>query len=485
MVGTSGPLVRTFANGHAGRVSLPPEVFSLARSTHRPAGLLLVESYGSERLAGPTGGKWWRPMVVAGCALFVASTSMAADLSLEGAVQAALMGNRDLAAARFAVKKAEGRLRQAGLLPNPEIEFSGFSDFVGGGEGEGEFTIGLHQMLPLTARLGIAREVSRVGVAEALREVRNHERLLVARVQELYVQVLAAGRRASAAAEARIDARELGKLAGQRLAAGQGSLAESALARVDEQRWLTSSTAAATEAETLRLELKTALGLAADAPLELTQSLESVVEVLQARAATTRPSYRPDVEMALLALDRAGAETRLAKASAWEGVRVGVEYLQDRGVDAPAGIDTGHFLGVKVSLPLPVWDRKTGEIEAGRAAEEQRAAQVRALELEVANGIAAARRRAGLFDEQWRVFGRETQPVIADAEQEMVRGFEEGRVDARDLLMVRAQNASLRAGSADILASLALALIELEAAAGTHPVVAAPYLEESPPHRKK
>jgi hypothetical protein len=66
-----------------------------------------------------------------------------------------------------------------------------------------------------------------------------------------------------------------------------------------------------------------------------------------------------------------------------------------------------------------------------------------------------------------------------------VRGFEEGRVDARDLLMVRAQNASLRAGSADILASLALALIELEAAAGTHPVVAAPYLEESPPHRRK
>ena len=43
----------------------------------------------------------------------------ATELSLEGAVQAALMGNRDLVAARFAVKKAEGRLRQSGLLPNP------------------------------------------------------------------------------------------------------------------------------------------------------------------------------------------------------------------------------------------------------------------------------------------------------------------------------------------------------------------------------
>ena len=416
--------------------------------------------------------------------LVIASSAAAADLSLEGAVQAALMGNRDLAAARFAVKKAEGRLRQSGLLPNPEIEFQGFSDFVSGGDGEGEFTIGLHQTLPLTARLSIAREVSRVGVAEALREVRNHERMLVARVQELYVRVLVAQRRETAGRQARLDAGELGKLATERLAAGQGSLAESALARVDEQRWLTSSTAAATDAERLRLEMKTALGLSSEAPLQLTQSLEAVVETLRARSYRTRPSYRPDVELALLALDRAGAETRLAKASAWEGIRVGVEYLQDRGVDEPAGIDTGHFLGVKVSLPLPVWDRKTGEIEANQAAQEQRAAQVRALELEVANDIAAARRRASLYDDQWKVFGRDTQPVIDRAEQDLAKGFEEGRVEARDLLFVRAQNASLRAESADILGHLALALIELEAVAGTHPSIAAPYLEETLPHRR-
>jgi len=418
------------------------------------------------------------------CGLAAPAVS-AAGLSLEGAVQAALMGNRDLAAARFAVKKAEGRLRQSGLLPNPEVELSGFSDFVAGSESEGEFTIGLHQTFPLTSRLSLARDVSRVGVAEALREVRDRERLLVARVQELYVRELAARRRESAARQAGAEAGELARLSGERLAAGQGSPAESAMAKVEEQRWLTSSTAAATEAESFRLELKTALGLAADAPLELTQSLESVVETLRGRASSTRASYRPDVELALLQSDRASAETRLARASAWEGVRIGVEYLQDRGMDAPEGIDTGHFLGVKVSLPLPVWDRKAGEIEASQAVQEQRTAQVRALELEVANSIAAARRRAALLDDQWRVFGRETRPVIEAAERDMAQGFKEGRIEARDLLLVRAQNAGLRAESADILGNLALALIELEAAAGTHPAVAAPYLENKPLHRRK
>lgn len=424
--------------------------------------------------------KWTTALCV-----IVAAKASAASLSMESAVQAALMGNRELTAARFAVKKAEGRLRQSGLLPNPEVEFNGFNGFVDGAGNEGVFTVGLHQVLPLTARLSIAREVSRVGVAEALREVRNEERLLIARVQELYIRTQAARRREADGRNARSEAAKLAGLAADRIAAGQGSLSESALARVEEQTWTMQSTTAATDAERLRLELKTALGLSADAPLELTQSLESAVDSLRQRAAESRASYRPDVELALLAFDRAGAETRLARASAWEGIRVGVEYMQDNSVDAPAGVDTGNFLGVKVSLPLPLWDAKKGEIEASKAAEEQRAAQVRALELEVANGIAAARRRVSLIEQQSKVYGRDTQPVIDEAERDMAKGFGEGRVDARDLLFVRAQNASLRIESTKILENLGLALIELESAAGTHPAVAAPYLEEKPLHGRK
>ena len=417
--------------------------------------------------------------------LAIASKGAAADLSLESAVQTALMANRDLVAARFAVHKAEGRLRQAGLLPNPEIEFNGFSDFVSSTDGEGEFVVGLHQELPLTSRLSISREISRVGVAEALREVRNYERLLISRVQALYVRAQAARLRAGAAGTAKFDAAKSAELAATRLSAGQGTLAESALARVEEQRWGTVATSAATEGETLLLDLKTALGMSAGEPLILSQSLESVLQTLQSRANQSLTFSRPDVELALLELDRAGAETRLAKASAWEGIRVGVEYMQDRGVDAPGGIDTGYFLGVKVSLPLPVWDQKKGEIQTSQATEEQRAARVRALELEVANGLAAARRRVALLDTQWRRYGSDTQPVIDGAGREMTQGFEEGRVDARDLLLVRAQSASLGVEAARIIEDLALALIELEAVGGTHPAVAAPYVEETPLHLRK
>ncbi|MFZ9932329.1 MAG: TolC family protein [Chthoniobacterales bacterium] len=413
------------------------------------------------------------------------SSAVAKDLSLQEAVHTALMNNRDLAAARHIVGQAQGRLRQAGLLPNPEVEFNGYSDFVSDREGEGAFVIGLHQWFPLTSRLGLARQVARVDVAMALREVRNRERLLVAEVQQLYARAQAARRREQSAAQARRDSSDLVSLARERLASGQGSLAESALARVDEQRWGNAASVAATEADKYLLEMKTLLGQAADAPLSLAQSLESVVDQLRAEARRERISCRPDMELAMLAADKAAAEVALAQASAWEGMRLGIEYMQDRGVDQPGGISTGDFLGVKVTLPLPVWDRKEGLTRERQAVAEAAAAQRRALELEVANSIAAARAQAALFDKQWQRYRSTTEPLVESGSREIAQGFDEGRVDARDLLMVRAQNASLRVESTAMLENLALALIGLEAAAGSHPAMSAPYVEEVPLHRKK
>ncbi|MBJ7258330.1 MAG: TolC family protein [Chthoniobacterales bacterium] len=427
---------------------------------------------------------FWKPLAVV-LSVFAAGQAAAADLSLQDAVNTALMNNRDLAAARHVVGQAHGRLRQAGLLPNPEVEFNGYGDFVSGSEGEGVFVIGLHQWFPLTSRLGLARQVARVDVAMALREVRNRERLLIAEVLKLYARAQAARRRERSSAQARSDSADLVSLAGERLAAGQGSLAESALARVDEQRWGNAANVAATEADKYLLEMKTALGLAADAPLSLSQSLESVVAELRDKTRSERLSSRPDMELAMLAADKSSAEVALSKAGAWEGVRLGIEYMQDRSVDQPGGISTGDFLGVKVTLPLPVWDRKEGATQERQAAAEAKAAQQRALELEVANSIAAARQQAALFDKQWARYRETTEPLVDSGSREISQGFSEGRVDARDLLMVRAQNASLRVESTSMLENLALALIDLEAAAGSHPAMSAPYLEEVPLHRKK
>lgn len=412
-------------------------------------------------------------------------TANSANLSVEGAVQAALMGNRELVAARFEIRKAQARLKQAGLMPNPDFEFAGMSDFIANGDGEGAFTVGLSQRFPVTARLGLAKEVRRVEVAQAMREIRNQERLLIAQTQRLYVQVQAAHMREKAAAQARQSSLDLVSLTEKRVAAGQGSLAESGLLRVEERKWWTATINARTEAETKLLELKTVLGLPADSVLTLSEPLDTLTASLRKNPSRTVPIQRPDVEMALLEIDRAGAEIRLARAEAWEGIKLGLEYTYDHAVDEPDGLGTSQFLGIRVVVPLPIWDTKRGAVEEGKASREQAQAKVRALELEVGNGVATALRKVVLYDEQLKSYRTSTEGVVGASEKELATGFEQGRVDLRDLLQIRAQSATLKVDSVTVLENVALALIDWKAATGSHPVVSRPYTEATPQNSKK
>jgi len=403
-----------------------------------------------------------------------------ADLSMEGAVQAALMSNRPLAAAKFEINKAKARLLQAGLLPNPEFEFAGMSDLIAQNEGEGGFSVGLSQTFPITSRLTIARELSRFEVAKALREIRDQERLLIAEVQSRYVQVQAARLIERAAMEARQSSVGLVDLTEKRLAAGQGSLAEGALLRVEERKWWTESTNAKTITETKLLELKTLLGIPADSPLNLTESLESIAVDLRQSLPGSGDIQRPDVDLALLEIDQAGAELRLARAEAWEGVTLGLEYTYDRAIDEPEGMGTSKFFGIRVSVPLPLWNTGRGAIKEGLASKQQAQARVRAVELEVGNAIALMVRKTRLYEDQLENYRTTTEGIVASSEKELASGFEQGRVDLRDLLQIRAQIAHLRIDGVTILENVVLALIEWQAATGGHPTIRRPYTEAKP-----
>jgi outer membrane protein TolC len=424
------------------------------------------------------------PCTILALLLGMVTPSIALDLTMDGAVQTALTGNRSLSAARLEIEKARARLLQAGRLPNPDFEFSGLSDFTSNRNGEGAISVGFSQTFPLTSRLRTAREVRRVEVAQALREIRNQERLLIAQVQELYVRAQAARLREEAAMRARQSSVNLVDLAGKRLVAGQGSLAEGGLLRVEERKWWASSVAAKNEAETKLLELRTLLGLSADASLRLTESLDAAAKGLRKNWPRPGQIQRPDVELALLEIDRAGAEIRLARAESWEGIKLGIEYSHDRSIDEPSGLGTSQFLGVRVSFPLPLWDTQRGTIEERKATRNQALSRVRALELEVGNAIVSAARKVSLYDEQLVSYRTSTEGVIASSEKELKSGFEQGRIDLRDLLQVQAQSATLRVDAVTILENVALSLIDWQVATGGHPAIARPYTEPKTPKSK-
>lgn len=405
----------------------------------------------------------------------------ASTLGLESAVQTALANNRGLQAARFAAAEAQGRLSASGVWKNPEFEFSGMSDFAFGSQGAGAFTIGLHQEFPLTSRLSLAREAGRIDLLRALREIRNHERLLVLEVRHASIAVLAAQAREAALRELLEASKKSKALAQERLAAGQAALSEKSLALVQELRVANDLESARMDKDIALLGLKTLLGLGAAEPLRLSDSLAGALEKLAPLADSAPASvHRPDVDLLLLESEKAGVEAALARAEAWEGVRIGIEYTYDRNMDEPEGLGTDNFLGVAVSIPLPVWDRNAGRVEERKAAREASVARLRAAKLDMENTLAADLQRVGLLEKRLAAFDSKTIWPVSAALAEMQAGFESGLVDARDVAAMRAQLGELRLGRIGLQAELANALAQLESTTGAHPSIRKNYLAQSP-----
>ena len=407
--------------------------------------------------------------------LALLATTPAFGISLESTVQTALANNRELQAARFAVSKAKGRLAQAGKWPNPELELSGMSDVVFRNEGAGAFTVGLAQTFPLTARLSLARESARVDVLRALREIRNRERLLIAEVRATSIEILESQARAKALEDLLAASQKTSSLAEERLAAGQGSLAEKSLSLVDQRRIANELDSARLTQNLALMKLKTLLGLGANDPLELSVTLESAIQNLEAPS-SPKSIHRPDVDLLALEEEKAGLEIALARAEAWEGIRLGIQYTYDQNTDEPEGLGTDQFLGLAVSIPLPVWDQKKGTIEERTASRDETSARLRAAKLEIENSLASALRRVALLRSRLAAFDTQTLAPVSQSVEEMTAAFETGRVDMRDLFIVREKLGQLRLERIALQSQLALALADLESTTGNHPAIRREYL---------
>jgi cobalt-zinc-cadmium efflux system outer membrane protein len=410
--------------------------------------------------------------------LALVATMPAFGISLESSIQTALANNRDLQAAHYAVWKAKGRLAQAGKWPNPELELSGMSDVVFRNEGAGAFIVGLAQNFPLTARLSLAKESARVDVLRALREIRNRERLLIAEVRATSMEILESQARAKALEDLLASAQKTSSLAEERLAAGQGSLAEKSLSLVDQRRIANELDSARLTQNLALMKLKSLLGLGANDPLELSGTLEGAIEKL-GTPSTPKSIQRPDVDLLALEEEKAGIEIALARAEAWEGIRLGIEYTYDKNVDQPEGLGTDNFLGLAVSIPLPVWDQKTGLIEERTAIRDESRARLRAAKLEIENDLASALRRVALLRSRLAAFDTQTLDPVSKSVEEMTTAFESGRVDMRDLFIVREKLGQLRLERIALQSQLALALADLESTTGSHPIIRREYLAPS------
>src|SRR5256712_1601943 len=311
-------------------------------------------------------------------------------------VSRALADNPDLRAVRAEVDAAVGRLRQAGLRPNPMLELGGQKAL----SSDNNLTVGVSVPLDLNGR-----KEGRVGVAEREVELkraqaRDRERRLAADVRMKAGELLAARRNLEVTDELLRLNRDALRLVRNRVREGATPALDENLALVEVNRLHANRQMQASRVEVASLQLKALAGMAPEAPLALRCELASSGSPpAAADAIRLALASRPDLDAARVEISASHARVRKEQAEGrWDAsVNVG-DQRQDMGFGLLGLTQNGstrpiqdvfHFFGGGVSIMLPVRNRNEGNIAAAQA--ETQAAERRAgvVELLVRTEVAA------------------------------------------------------------------------------------------------
>lgn len=367
-----------------------------------------------------------------------------------------------LAAARLHIEEAQGRHLGSGRLTNPEVGLGVASDrrFR-----EGAVELSLEQRFPITSRLRLEKAVSLQQIAVAQWEVREMERELVATAQELAIRWLALNEQVQVR-ERQVALLERWRSASEKQAA-QGELSSIDVGQIALERSRLALEARSLQREQLTLlgQLAPALGLPPGQPLIVTGKLPAVA--LPPRRAPWQA--RPDYQRTLAQQKQARAEIALAKSRRWEDVTTAVMWEAERELDEGGSTETNRFLGVRVSLPLPLWNRNQGQIAEKRAAERravlQTQARQEAIEHEIAASYATMAASARLVSES----REQLLPLAREQVTRLETAFRQGQASLFDLLRAQETQLQLEAATLDHLRDFHLARVRYQATLA-HPV---------------
>jgi cobalt-zinc-cadmium efflux system outer membrane protein len=442
-------------------IALP--IFARQQSSPSESGIVLVKSAQQNRAE-----------VTSASSVLAAYVDPIQGASSNDLIRRALTANADLAASRLEIERARARLNQAGLRPNPTIDFEQTTGRMTGSPGEHETTIGFALPLEVGGRRKRRVELARAEFEAAEAEVADRERRLTAEVRASYAEVLAALRELEITAELTDVDQQTARVVEVRVTEGDSAPVELNLLRSEIDRLRSRRALVEGRLQVSLLRLKNLAGIAPDEPLRLSENLGAKVRdeppASVEAAVDIALRTRPDLRLARLNEEVTKAGLRLARAQAKPDVTAFTRYTKNSAVfdDTPIGVlrDKDRLLTFGVSIGIPVFNRNQGaKAEAEAAilqARRRREFAESVVRAEVASAYAryeAAKRSLAIFEQG--VLERSRQNIRT------VRGaYEIGAFRITDLLVEQRRFIDSQREFIEALVEQYRALADLQAAMG-------------------
>ncbi|MBN9688671.1 MAG: TolC family protein [Verrucomicrobia bacterium] len=390
---------------------------------------------------------------------------MGASFTLADIVPTAVAKNPDLMAARLAIDEAQGRQVQSGRLTNPELEVEVKPQVNLGGLGaQGVLAVGFTQRFPLTARLRLEKEVSRAVLAVARAEVRDAERRLAAEALTGAIGLLALDSQRNLKERQLTNSRELAAVSGKSATMGEGSGVEAAQFDLEAQELAVQRIQLETERAELVGSLRPLLGVVASDTIEIAGEL-SPARIAEATGEMPLAS-RPDYQAALARRETAERALALARANRWQDIGVGVFGELQRQEDDPLGVVNDNFVGLRISLPLPFWNRNQGRIQESAATVQRAERESEALAVRIHSEVEAAQRQMATTARLDMEVSGTLLPNAAKLEERLETLRSEGQATLTEVLRARERRFRMESIRLDARRDFHRARVRLEAATG-------------------
>ena len=400
------------------------------------------------------------------------SRTLGAPLTLDAAQAAARSASAELAAAREAVQVARGRERQAAAVANPVASY-GTEQTSGGGVSNRQHIASLEQPLEIAGQRAARRDAARARRAAEEARLALIEFDVTFEVTRAFSTAIATARQSALADQASREFELALRVSEERLSAGDISGYAHRRLRLEAARYAVIRAEAALDRASARRALAALLAVAVDSLPPLPDSLsppppvrDEELTALVARAAQSHP----EVRIAEHEFAAAIADARLAARERVPVPSVSAGYKREETVGIVPSF-SGFVAGI--SIPLPLFDRRAGAIDAAGAESRRREAVATSLRRRIAREAADACDAFRVAQSQHarlaRELGAETRAVLTAAQV----AYAEGEITLVEWLDAVRAYRETEASFTSLGAEVLIRRAALERAVGA-PIIATP-----------
>lgn len=313
-------------------------------------------------------------------------------LSLPQVIEHSLQNNGDLKALREEKGISDAGKVRAGLLPNPTLDLEAGTGALTGSSSENSLALGLSQEFFLAGKRDKRLAIAERELDMYRWKLADRERMLRDEVKTAFYDALLAKERVVLADRSITLNKQLLDVTKDRLAAGdipelemnlvKVELARSEGARIDVAKAMLQNQARLWTLMGLPTGNQPAITGKLDADISMAKSLVDLKQLAM--------SNRPDIKALGAEKGRGEADITLAQAESIPNLTAGFQVRRDTTAMEIGGVegkDTAYTIGVKLSMPIPVFDRNQAGIQEAKArrnsSESRLTAITRNVELEI------------------------------------------------------------------------------------------------------